>query len=231
MRESTPKNRKDIQPATALWKLYRPQEAPRAFNATDVVQARQWQKRTRHALAQRIGLNQIRSASPRARILEKVDKREYVREKIVLRTGPDTLMPVYFLLPKNAVEPLPVVLAFHGHGYGVKDIVGLWEDGQERDTPDGYHKDFAVALIAPRPLLVEAGTRAPIFPLCSVRSSVAKARSVYQVFDARDRVVTDYFEGRHQISGRKAYEFLKQQLTPENQDRTKACSRRPKRRG
>ena len=57
-----------------------------------------------------------------------------------------------------------------------------------------------------------------IFPLRAVRSSVAKARSVYEVFEARDRVVTDYFEGRHQISGRKAYGFLKQELTREHRD-------------
>ena len=55
-------------------------------------------------------------------------------------------MPVYILLPKGATGPLPTVVAFHGHGYGVKDIVGLWEDGGERDEPDGYHKDFGVAL-------------------------------------------------------------------------------------
>ena len=34
----------------------------------------------------------------------------------------------------------------YGHGYGVKDIVGLWESGAERDTPDGYHKDFGIEL-------------------------------------------------------------------------------------
>ena len=41
-------------------------------------------------------------------------------------------MPFYLLLPKDLTRPLPVVLALHGHGYGVKDIVGLWEDGRER---------------------------------------------------------------------------------------------------
>jgi dienelactone hydrolase len=55
-------------------------------------------------------------------------------------------MPVYMLIPKNGTQPLPVVLAFHGHGYGVKDIVGLWEDGNERDGADGIYKDFGVAL-------------------------------------------------------------------------------------
>ena len=79
-------------------------------------------------------------------MVEEIDKGDYVRQKIILRTGPYSLMPMYLLLPKHGDGPLPVVLAFHGHGYGVKDIVGLWEDGRERNTPDGYHKDFAVDL-------------------------------------------------------------------------------------
>ena len=56
----------------------------------------------------------------------------------VQRAGPAVTMP--------GGPGFPVVLALHGHGYGVKDIVGLWEDGSERDTPDGYHRDFGVAL-------------------------------------------------------------------------------------
>ena len=41
-------------------------------------------------------------------------------------------MPVYLLLPKGGDGPRATVLAFAGHGYGAKDIVGLWEDGSER---------------------------------------------------------------------------------------------------
>ena len=311
--------------------------------------ARAWQGRTRKALAGTVGLDRFQSVPPRAGKIETVDKGDYIREKIVIRTCAKTLMPVYLLLPKSRPLPLPVVLAFHGHGYGVKDIVGLWEDGGERDVPDGYHKDFAVALcragfavaapeiacfgeretdfrhldarsgqvapsscahaamlafhlglsvvgmrvhdgmrlvdyletrpemdtkrlgamgisgggmhtffstcldpriracvvsgyystfrdsilamshcacnfvpglhrfgemydlvglIAPRPLLVEAGDHDPIFPIRAVRRSVRRARQVYEVFGAGDRVAADYFPGRHQISGRKAYAFL-----------------------
>ena len=280
-----------------------------------------------------------------------VDKGDYLREKIVLRTGPHSQMPVYLLLPKEAPRPLPSVVAFHGHGYGVKDIVGLWEDGGERDVPDGYHKDFGVALcragfavaapeisgfgerqtdfsrldlgqgspstcahmaflafhlgtsvvgirvgdglrlvdyletrpefdtgrlgamgisgggmhtffstcideriracvvsgyyssfresilamhhcpcnyvpglaefgemhdlaglIAPRPMLVEAGTHDPIFPVSAVRSGLARARRVYGVFGAGGPVEADIFSGRHQISGARAYDFLGEAL-------------------
>lgn len=344
---------KSLQPAHALWQRYAPEEAPFAFKARDARSARQWQNATRPALARQVGLPAFPSVPMAPRRLESVDRGDHVREKILLQTARGVTMPVYLLLPKKAPRPLPVVVAFHGHGYGVKDIVGLWEDGSERLTPDGYHKDFAISLcregmavaapeiscfgerqtdfsyldtrlgqgaasscthaamlafhlgisvvgmrvhdgrrlvdyletrrdldtrrlgtmgisgggmhaffstclderiqacvvsgyystfqdsvlamhhcacnfvpglaqfgemqdlvglVAPRPILVEAATRDPIFPLAAVRKGVAGARAVYGVFGCRERVNTDYFEGRHQISGRKAYAFLKAQL-------------------
>jgi dienelactone hydrolase len=75
----------------------------------------------------------------------------------------------------------------------------------------GEMADLA-GLIAPRPLLVEAGTKDPIFPIAAVQRSVARARRVYAVFGAEAQVRTDYFEGRHQINGPKAYAFLQEVL-------------------
>jgi len=262
-------------------------------------------------------------------------------------------MPVYILLPKKLPRPLPVVIALHGHGYGAKSIVGIQKDGTERDEPEGYQKDFAIALcrrgfavaapeiscfgerktdfsyldkelgqgapktcthtaalashlggsaiglraldtkrlidylqtrkdidtsrlgmmgisgggmvtffttaldkrvkacvisgyfctfrdsvlamshcqcnyipglgqfgemsdivglIAPRPLLIEAGSLDPIFPIKSVKKSVLRTKKVYKVFRAESQVQTDYFEGKHQISGKQAYDFLMQKL-------------------
>ena len=69
-----------------------------------------------------------------------------------------------------------------------------------------------VGLIAPRPMLVEAATYDNIFPLAGVKQSVVRARKVYDVFKARGRFETDYFEGRHQISGARAYDFLGEYL-------------------
>ncbi|UCC64198.1 MAG: acetylxylan esterase [Anaerolineae bacterium] len=343
----------DLQPAYGLWKLYAPEEAPYRFQAASLAEAEAWQARTRPALAQTLGFQSLPPASLSPQKIEAVDKGDYLREKILLRTWRDALMPVYLLIPKGGQKAFPVVIAFHGHGYGVKDIVGLWEDGEERDTPDGYHKDFAVALcrrgfavaapeiacfgerqtdfsylntaigqevptscahaamlalhlggsalglrihdgrrlvdyletreeldvsrlgamgisgggmhtffstclderiqacavsgyystfrhsvlamshcacnfvpglgqfgemydlvglIAPRPLLVEAGNYDPIFPFEAVKQSVARARAVYGTFGAGDQLETDYFEGRHQISGRRACDFLMEKL-------------------
>ena len=350
-RSLDPKKHKALQPAHALWKLVDEQAAPYRFEANDRAAAVRWQKKTRAAFRSTLGFTDLPAAPLRARRIERVDKGDYVREKLMLRTSRDTLMPVYLLVPNHAPRPLPVVIAFHGHGYGVKDVVGLWEDGSERVSPDGLHKDFGVTLcqrgfavaapeiscfgerqsdfsylsasqqapttcahtamlamhlggsvaglrvydaerlvdylatrpeidvarlgamglsgggmhtlfsacvdpriracvisgyfstfrdsihamhhchcnyvhglhrfgemydliglVAPRPVLIEAGTHDPIFPIQAVKKSVASARKVYDVFGARDQIQTDYFEGRHRINGQLAYDFLWQHL-------------------
>ena len=345
---------KGLQPAHELWQRYNPENAEFAFRARSKTAARAWQAKTRKALRDAIGFQQGRRCDPNPKTLERVDKGDFIREKILIRTSSQTLMPVYMLLPKGLRKPRPTVLAFHGHGYGVKDVVGLWEDGSERHQPETYHWDFAVALcrrgfvvaapeiscfgerqtdfsylnvdlpwtevpttcahtaalamhlggsvvglrvrdgrclvdylstrkevnvtklgamglsgggthtffstcmdtrikacvvsgyfsawresihamshcfcnyvhglgrfgeiydlaglIAPRPLLVEAATRDDIFPLHSVKRSVKRTRDVFDVFAARENVQTDFFEGRHEISGRKSYDFLTRHL-------------------
>jgi len=347
-----PKKVPQLQPAHALWKQYDPSSAPHRFRAGSLPDAKRWQNRTRRALGKTIGFQEMRRVPPAPRTIERVDRGDHVREKVLIRTSAHSVTPVYLLIPKGRQGPLPVVLAFHGHGYGVKDIVGLWEDGEERHAPDGYHKDFAielcrrgflvaapeiscfgerqndfshldperqgvpttcahsaaltfhlggsviglrvfegkalvdyvqtrkdadgsrlgamgisggglhtfystcldrrikacvvsgyfctfrdsvlamqhcfcnfvpgmapfgemsdlVGLIAPRPMLVEAANKDMIFPLPAVKRSVRKARKVYRVFGAESQIETDYFEGRHQISGARAYDFLWEKL-------------------
>lgn len=343
----------DLQPSRALWQQYCPEKAPHRFQASTLSEALEWQSKIRPLLDEIIGFQRIPSVDPEPELVEQVDRYDFLRKKILIKTTENTIMPVYLLLPKDQPGPYPVVLAFHGHGYGVRDIVGLWQDGQERYVPDGYHKDFAielcrkgfavaapeiscfgerrtdfsylnttigspvpdtcdhtarlafhlggsvvglrvldakrlvdyletlpelntqqlgamgisgggmhtffstcldtriracvisgyfsayrdsilamhhcacnfvpglakfgeiydlVGLIAPRPVLIEAGTYDEIFPISSVEICLEKTRQLYQVFNAADEVVSDIFEGRHQISGRLAYDFLAAKL-------------------
>jgi len=346
----SPTQQPTLQPAHALWQQYNPGDAPYAFRSENRAEAKNWQTEARTALAQTLGFQDSPAVPLQPRVIERVDRGDFVREKILLHTAPDVEMPVYLLLPKGGDQPRATVLAFAGHGYGAKDIVGLWEDGSERESPDGYHADFAIALcrrgfavaapeiacfgerqtdfsylttgqgaptscthaamlafhlggsvagmrvrdarrlvdyletrpdcdtarlgamgisgggmhtffstaidtriraavisgyfstfkdsilamshcacnfvpglarfgemydlaglLAPRPLLVEAGSHDPIFPIAAVQRSVQRAQEVYGVFGAGP-VETDYFEGRHRISGRRAYDFLADQL-------------------
>jgi len=346
----SPAHQPALQPAHELWQHYNPSDAPFAFRARTQEEAEGWQVEARAALADTLGFQNSPAIPLNPQVIERVDRGDFVREKILLHTAPDVQMPVYLLLPKDSDQPRATVLAFAGHGYGAKDIVGLWEDGSERENPDGYHADFAIALcrrgfavaapeiacfgerqtdfsylstgqgaptscthaamlanhlggsvagmrvrdarrlvdyletrpecdtarlgamgisgggmhtlfstaidtriraavisgyfstfkdsilamshcacnfvpglarfgemydlvglLAPRPLMVEAGTHDPIFPIDAVRSSVARTQEVYAVFGA-EAVETDYFEGRHRISGRLVYDFLAARL-------------------
>jgi hypothetical protein len=62
-------------------------------------------------------------------------------------------------------------------------------------------------------MLVEAGTRDPIFPLPAVKKGLAAARRIFAASGApADALQADIFEGRHAISGRLAYDFLAARL-------------------
>ena len=73
------------------------------------------------------------------------------------------------------------------------------------------------ALIAPRPLMVEHGTRDTIFPIARVREAVTKVRRAWKIFGAEKNLASDYFEGRHRINGEAAYDFLAGHLNLEKQ--------------
>jgi dienelactone hydrolase len=67
-------------------------------------------------------------------------------------------------------------------------------------------------LIAPRPMLIEAGTDDDIFPIDAVKSSYARLETLYEKLNVKEKIDIDIFEGAHQISGAKAYDFLAQWL-------------------
>lgn len=116
------------------------------FTATDQATAEAWQAACRPALAETLGFLDTAAVDPAPELIEEVDRGDHMRRKVLIATSAQARMPVYLLIPKNATGPLPVALAYAGHGYGVYDIVGLWEDGEERWEAEGYHADFGVAL-------------------------------------------------------------------------------------
>jgi len=67
-------------------------------------------------------------------------------------------------------------------------------------------------LIAPRPLLVEAGERDPIFPVDATRQAHDELRPIYTMFGAEQKLDADIFDGEHRWSGTKAYDWLEKWL-------------------
>ncbi|MCC6579384.1 MAG: acetylxylan esterase [Phycisphaeraceae bacterium] len=64
------------------------------------------------------------------------------------------------------------------------------------------------AMVAPRPMLIQSGTKDCIFPIAASRSETRRLRGIYKVWDADDRVEHDVFVGEHQWSPRRVETFL-----------------------
>jgi len=115
----------ELQPTTELAEMAKT-VARFPFTATTLEQARAWQTECRKALADTLGFLDTPKVDPNPEVIEEVDRGDFIRRKVMISTAPLVKMPVYILVPKGAKGPLPVVIANHGHGYGVKDIVGQW---------------------------------------------------------------------------------------------------------
>lgn len=304
-----------------------------------------WRAALRARLRERLGGLAEGRGPVAARVAAPTSHGGYRRVYLEYESAPGVTVPAWLLIPAGLAGPAPAVLALHGHGYGVNELVGLDADGRERDEPHGYHQNFALALcrrgmvvlapelsgfgrrrepaerggdpasnscheaawwgimlgrpllggrvwdalrgfdllralpevdaarvgvmggsgggavallaaglepglraavvsgyfctfresilamrhchcnyvpglladaevydlaalIAPRPLLIEAGSDDPIFPLHGVLDAYGRLAGAYAALGAADRLEKDVFAGGHQIGGARAYEFL-----------------------
>ena len=64
------------------------------------------------------------------------------------------------------------------------------------------------ALIAPRPLLIESGTRDEGFKIESVEKAYGRLKKAYEAYGVPERLAHDVFDGGHQFHGKLAYEWF-----------------------
>jgi len=85
------------------------------------------------------------------KVLSETQRDGYKRLKIEYTVDENFKAPAYILIPDNINSNAAnaAVIALTGHGYGVADIVGLTENGEEKpeDGDPGYQKNFAVELV------------------------------------------------------------------------------------
>ena len=82
-------------------------------------------------------------------VLKETQCKGYKRLKIEYTVDENLRAPAYILIPDNIKKENAAVIALAGHGYGVADIVGLTENGEEKPEggDPGYQKNFAVELV------------------------------------------------------------------------------------
>jgi len=67
-------------------------------------------------------------------------------------------------------------------------------------------------LIAPRPLLVEAGEHDPIYPIAGTKQAIETLRQIYDCFDANECLTLHVFDGEHRWDGSPAAEWFSKWL-------------------
>lgn len=76
-----------------------------------------------------------------------------------------------------------------------------------------YAEMFDIAgLIAPRAMFVESGTEDTIFPIEATRFAVNRAKKIFGVFGADDKLGFEAFEAGHSFHGIGAFQFLNEVL-------------------
>lgn len=74
------------------------------------------------------------------------------------------------------------------------------------------NNDDLACLIAPKPLLIEAGRKDPIFPIAATEEALRKLQRCYRVAGAPEALETDVFDGPHEFSGAKTWDFFARHL-------------------
>ncbi len=88
---------------------------PLSFLANEFKDLAAWKRQARGKLLDLLHYAPPK-CEPRPELVEKVDKGDHVREKILFHTTPDIRVPAYVLIPKNVKFPAPAVVALHDHG-------------------------------------------------------------------------------------------------------------------
>jgi dienelactone hydrolase len=118
-----------------------------SFAAKTEKSARLWQKRVRAKLVELLGGFPQNRVALQPSVLEKKEFKDYTREKILFQSRDNLSVFGYLLLPKNLPSPAPGVVCLPGHGRGCDDIVGIDENGRQRESKSGYARDFALQAV------------------------------------------------------------------------------------
>jgi len=90
-------------------------EFPLSYLREEFQDLRAWKQKARGKLLELLHYAPPK-CDPRPEVVEKVDKGDYVQEKVYFNTTPDLRVPACVLIPKNARFPAPTIVTLHDHG-------------------------------------------------------------------------------------------------------------------
>jgi hypothetical protein len=100
------------------------------------------------------------------------------------------------MLPKTDPNQDAFLSRVHRSEYYLTDLLDRFGDAE------------LAWMIAPRPLMIEAGTRDSSVNINFVREEIKRVEAVYGKLGIADHVQLATFEGPHQIDGTQSFPFL-----------------------
>ncbi len=120
-----------------------------AFGAGSKEEALKWQREARAKLWDILGESHTPSKNGHGarRIEEPSAVDGYTREKWEIETAPGNVMPFYVLRPAKKQAANRVALCIHGHGNGVKDIIGMPVNAEAAELIKTLNEDYGVQTV------------------------------------------------------------------------------------
>jgi dienelactone hydrolase len=81
------------------------------------------------------------NVKPRAEVVDRVERDDHIRERVLFSTSPHFRVPAYVLIPKKLKETAPAIIDLHSHGgmylFGKEKVVDL---GNNHPAMTAYHR-------------------------------------------------------------------------------------------
>jgi dienelactone hydrolase len=138
-------------------------EFPFSFLRKEFKDPQAWRRRARRKLLDLLHYEPAR-CDPRVEVVERVDRGDYLEERIAFNTTPDVRVPAFVLVPKKTRGRAPGIVALHDHG-------GFYMWGKEK----------LVELPGEHPALT--AFKAELYGGRSIASELARAGYVVAVID------------------------------------------------
>lgn len=136
-------------PLAYLEKVKEDMKPQMAFSAGTQKEAVAWQRKARVKLWEILGETHTQSGeNHNARLLEPpVEVDGYTREKWELDVVPGRSMPFYVLKPGKKQAVYKTAVCLHGHGNGVKDIIGMPVNDEAAELIEILTEDYGVQTV------------------------------------------------------------------------------------
>ena len=132
-----------------LENMFKKNYRSKAFHAQTRPQFVDWSKDFRRHLQELLGINDMRLVSNDPLLIEEVQCKGYVRQKLSIQTELNVRMPFYLLLPEGREpgEKRAAIIACHGHSSAGKDAVaGVCDVETVAQTIEEYHYNYGEQL-------------------------------------------------------------------------------------